>query len=370
MEGLSLISMFGVAFWRISISVIRAHNRMINKDWQTELLAQGAQIADSTIQHFGNPQLALKQAAEGNVICDLSHLSMIELNGADTLTFLQGQLTNDVKQLNETQAHYTGYCSPKGRLLAFFLGFSYKQSFYLQLPDTLLEPIMKRLKMFVVRSKVQINQAEMISFGISGPDATCLLNQQLNSIPSVPMRQLCTEDYSVVKLPSHQFDRYQITAKPEVALKLWNTLKQSFQPVGKPCWDWLETQAGIPEITAATQEQFVPQMVNLDLINAINFKKGCYTGQEIVARTHYLGTVKRRTYLANIQTTDLPMAADKLMNAEDSEVGQIVRVAPAVDTGFDVLVELRMDAKENGEIFWHKIPLSFKTLPYSLNAGA
>ena len=342
---------------------------MINKDWQTELLAQGAHIADNVTQHFGNPQQELKHTAEDNVICDLSHLSMIELNGADTLTFLQGQLTNDVKQLDQTQAHYTGYCSAKGRLLAFFLGFNYKQSIYLQLPDSLLEPISKRLKMFVMRSKVQVNQAGLVSFGISGPDAANFLNQQLTALPAEPLSQRCTEEYTLIKLPSHQYDRYQFIATPDVALKIWNNLKQSCLPVGKPCWDWLETQAGIPEIVPTTQEQFVPQMANLDLINAINFKKGCYTGQEIVARTHYLGTLKRRTYLANIQTSDTPLAGDKLMNGEENEVGQIVRVAPTVDAGFDVLVELRIEAKEAGDIFWHKTPLSFKALPYSLNAG-
>lgn len=358
---------------------------MMVNDWQTELTAQGAHFVNGATQHFGQPQQELQTAMHSTVICDLSHLRLIQLNGADTSIFLQGQVTNDVKLLDEAHSHYTGYCSPKGRLLAFFLAFSHRQSIYLQLPNNLLAPIAKRLSMYVMRSKVVINPAEMVMFGISGPDASTHLAKLVPSLPQATLSQISTEDVTVIKLPSHQHDRYLIIAKPAHALTFWNTLKQACQATGKPCWDWLETQAGIPEIVAATQEQFVPQMLNLDLLGAINFKKGCYTGQEIVARTHYLGSVKRRTYLATIplansDATETPQAGDKLINTEQSEVGQVVRVAPNLvlpsisdgnhENSVDVLVELRIEAKETSTVFWHQTELSFKELPYSLNAGA
>ncbi|OYY48654.1 MAG: hypothetical protein B7Y48_09105 [Methylophilales bacterium 28-44-11] len=142
--------------------------------------------------------------------------------------------------------------------------------------------------------------------------------------------------------------------------------------VGKPCWDWLDVQSGIPEIVPATQEQFVPQMVNLDLLHAINFKKGCYTGQEIVARTHYLGSVKRRTFLMTLSSKNSPQAGDKLTDEQQNEVGQIVRVAPSVlnangeVTAFDVLAELRIEAQQSGPIYWNSHPLTSKVMPYSL----
>src|SRR5690606_610222 len=105
------------------------------------------------------------------------------------------------------------------------------------------------------------------------------------------------------------------------------------QLVGKPCWDWLDIQAGLPEVVNTTQEQFVPQMLNLDLLNGISFKKGCYTGQEIVARTHYLGKVKRRTYLATIDSPMPPKPGDKVLDHAENEAGQIVKVAPNVTNG-------------------------------------
>ena len=131
-------------------------------------------------------------------------------------------------------------------------------------------------------------------------------------------------------------------------------------------WDWLEIQAGIPDIEFKTQEQFVPQMLNLDVLGAINFKKGCYTGQEIVARTHYLGTVKRRTYLAEITSETAPNSGDKVLDAAKNEVGQIVRVTPNKANGFDALVELRIEAKEAGNMTCNDAAIRLKDLPYAV----
>ena len=131
-------------------------------------------------------------------------------------------------------------------------------------------------------------------------------------------------------------------------------------------WDWLEIQAGIPDIEFKTQEQFVPQMLNLDVLGAINFKKGCYTGQEIVARTHYLGTVKRRTYLVELATSIAPEAGDKVLDAAKNEVGQIVRVAPSATNGFHALIELRIEAKEAGNLNCKDAAITLKDLPYAV----
>jgi tRNA-modifying protein YgfZ len=172
---------------------------------------------------------------------------------------------------------------------------------------------------------------------------------------------------TVIKLPSiegHQ--RFEVLLDATHASSIWDTLKLDCQLVGKPCWDWLDIQTGLPDVVEATQEQFVPQMLNLDLLNGINFKKGCYTGQEIVARTHYLGKVKRRTYFATITTTTAPNAGDKVLDSEANEVGQIVKVAANLTNGFDALIEARIEAKAAGNMVWNKHPITFGTLPYAL----
>ncbi len=302
-----------------------------------------------------------------NTLCDLSHLGLLEISGADAVTFLQGQVTNDVKLLTGNNAHYSAYCNPKGRMLALFLAFAHYDHLHLQLNRELLEPIMKRLKMYVMRSLVEIKDVSdsIIKFGINGPQAASMLAPVFSKIPTEDYELVSLDNGALLKLPSTNGNaRYEIFSDEKNAALIWQSLKVNCQLVEKHYWELLEIQAGIPEIKLSTQEQFVPQMLNLDILNGINFKKGCYTGQEIVARTHYLGSVKRRTYLAEIASQAAP--GDKVTDAAQSEVGQIVRIAPNLSSSFDVLAELRIDAVAAGELNCNGARLQFKPLPYSL----
>ncbi len=344
---------------------------MTATEWQTGLTRQGAVVENGAVMHFGNPDAELIVTAKANVLCDLTHLGVLKVSGADAVTFLQGQVTNDVKLLAGDNAHYTAYCNPKGRMLALFLAFAHHDHLHLQFNRELLEPIMKRLKMYLMRSKVEIKDVSesMIKFGINGPEAASKLVSVFDKIPTQDYELVSLENSAVLKLPSTENNsRFEIFTDAANAPAIWNALKADCQPVGKPCWEWLEIQAGIPDITSATQEQFVPQMLNLDLLNAISFKKGCYTGQEIVARTHYLGTVKRRTYLARIDSTLAPSAGDKVIDGAKNEVGQIVRATANPSGSFDALVQMRIDAKETGSIYWNGSVVTTKNLPYALEA--
>lgn len=352
------------------------------------LIADGAVIEHGAVMHFGNAKDELAATINSNILCDLSHLGLLEISGADAVTFLQGQVTNDVKLLVGTNAHYSAYCNPKGRMLALFLAFAHHNNqlgnhLHLQFNRTLLEPIMKRLKMYVMRSKVDIKDVSdtILKFGLNGPQASSMLEAVFNTAPNYS--KIPTQDYelislenaTILKLPTIAgHARYQIFTDSINAPLIWNALKQSCQLVGKPCWDWLEIQAGIPDVLPETQEQFVPQMLNLDILNGINFKKGCYTGQEIVARTHYLGSVKRRTYLAEIASDTIPSdtmpsAGDKVVDANKNEVGQIVRVAANTTSGYDALIELRIEAAMTANISCNGNAIKMKDLPYSLEAS-
>lgn len=318
-----------------------------------------------------NLQTQLTATANGNVLCDLSHLGLLEISGADAATFLQGQVTNDVTLLIGNNAHYSAYCTPKGRMLALFLVFAHFDHIHLQFCRELVEPIMKRLKMYVLRAKVEIKDVsdEIVKFGINGPQAASILASRFSSIPTQEYELLTLENGAILKLPTiKNHHRFEIFVNKTNASTLWDVLKSKAEIVEKTCWNWLEIRAGVPDVTSKTQEQFVPQMLNLDLLNGISFKKGCYTGQEIVARTHYLGNVKRRTFLASITSKSVPEAGDKVYDATQNEVGQIVRSAPNPENGFDVLIELRIDAQEAGEIFWNNIPVNVGQLPYSLQS--
>ncbi len=306
-----------------------------------------------------------------DTLCALPHLGLLTLSGDDAVTFLQGQVTNDVTQLNGENAHYSAYCSPKGRMLALFLAFAHDDKLYLQFSQPILASVMKRLTMYVMRAKVDIADVSdsLRRFGVNGPNAKKIVSAALGSVPEQDYALTTTAHGLVLQLPSMDGqDRYEIIVNAEQADATWVALANSCTVAEQTCWDWLNIQTGLPEVVAETQEQFVPQMLNLDVLNGINFKKGCYTGQEIVARTHYLGSVKRRTYLANIATSKSPVAGDKVLDAAGNEAGQIVSVAPSVDAGVDALIEIRIEAKEAGNITWQSTPITFATLPYKLEA--
>ncbi len=337
--------------------------------WQTFLNTQQVHTEANHIIHFGNLSAELQATQEHwLVITDLSHLGLLQIEGEDRINFLQGQVTNDIKLLDGSNCHYTGYCTPKGRLLALFLAFAHHDHINLQLHRQLLEPIMKRLKMYVLRSKVTISDMsdQIIRIGIAGSESENVLQSLYGSAPTEPHVLINLPDAVILRLPG-KTPRFEIFTQADQAEATWHELRQHATPVGKPCWDWLEIEAGIPEIGPETQEAFVPQMVNLDVLGGINFKKGCYTGQEIVARTHYLGKVKRRTYPVSIAEGSPIQAGGKVLSASGLEAGMIVRTAPNASGGYAALVEVRLEALEEGSLRLEDGRLlTVEALPYLL----
>lgn len=332
---------------------------------------QGAQITDGEVISFGDPKAELLATANGNVVVDLSHMGLLQASGEDAVSFLQGQVTNDVKQLDGNHSHYSGYCTPKGRLLAIFLAWAQQDQLYLQLNGALTESILKRLKMYVMRSKVTLSDVSenFIRLGVAGKDAEASLQSIFKTLPVEIHEVVNLEVGTLIRLPG-VIPRYEILCDFDYAKTIWNNLQTAHTPVGKACWEWLEIRAGIPDITAATQEEFVPQMLNLDMLDAINFKKGCYTGQEIVARTHYLGKIKRRTQLAHISGNESPQIGDDVFFNNGTEpAGKIVRVAAAPHSGFDVLAEVRrIDTESDPAVHWKSndgVLLRPLNLPYA-----
>ncbi|HSI96041.1 MAG TPA: folate-binding protein YgfZ [Methylophilaceae bacterium] len=339
--------------------------------WQEFLTQQGASIVEGRVAHFSTPEQEPQIAGNRNIITDLSHLGLLRVGGEDAQTFLQGQVTNDVKLLNGSNSHYAGYCNPKGRLLAILLAFAHQGHFHLQLNGALKEPILKRLKMYVLRSKVVVEDMSdtLIRFGIAGTGAAIALKEHFGSIPEEHHQLVDHETATLLRLPGTAM-RFEIFTRPEHASDIWAKLCEHCTPVGSNGWEWHEIQAGIPDVTPATQEAFVPQMLNLDVLGGISFKKGCYTGQEIVARTHYLGTVKRRMHLGHVTADTAPQPGDKMFGTGSAEpVGMVVRVAPGPNGGFDLLYEVRLESLEAGPVLCLTADgpaIASLTLPYVL----
>lgn len=343
----------------------------MNPTWQEFLRSSGACIENQQLVHFGDPQQEMAAAESGTIVTDLSHFGLIRFAGEDGESFLQGQVSCDVRQALQNHAQFGSYCTPKGRMLATFLLWRDADGFLMQLPATLRESIQKRLGMYVLRAKVKTSDASeaTVRLGIAGPAAATALAELGGSVPEEDYAVAPLDAGNVIRLPGV---RFEILLAPETAPGVWQALRKYCTPVGSGRWEWLEIQAGIPSVTSATQEQFVPQMANLEIIGGVSFKKGCFPGQEIVARSQYLGKVKRRMYRVHIQSPDaLPSAGDLLFGQGPAEQsgGMIVNVQPSPEGGYDALAVILSTSLEAGAVHW-KTPdgpvLALRSLPYSI----
>ena len=268
----------------------------------------------------------------------LKHTGLLRFSGPDAQTFLQGQLSCDVAALQPLRATYGSYNTPKGRMLASFVLWRVGTDYFMQLPRVLCEPIRKRLSMYILRSKVQaVDVSESFTlFGLTGSPIDNALRASALPAPEARMKLADHDGVRVLRLDD---GRCEVIAPTERAADIEALLKKEAAPADSGAWDRAAILAGIPIITPATQEEFVPQMANLDLIGGVSFTKGCYPGQEIVARMHYLGKLKQRMVLGHLDADTAPAPGDKLYSADlgDQASGSIVNAAPAPDGGFDVL---------------------------------
>jgi tRNA-modifying protein YgfZ len=321
---------------------------MIN-EWKEFLQSAGAELDDSGVVSYGNPPRELSVAITGNVFADLSHYGLISVHGKDAETFLQGQLTNDVRKVDAGHSQLTGLCNPKGRLLASFRLFRHGDSYYLCLPADMVEGVISRLRMFVLRSEVTLEDAgdTFVHLGISGIDAAATLAEFAGQLPGHADEVSSADNRIVIQVPGIH-PSYELFTTVEHAISLWGNLNVHCAPVGAEAWRLLDIQAGIPVIYPQTREAFVPQMTNLQLVGGVSFKKGCYTGQEIVARMEYLGKLKRRMYLARVSSRAAPLPGDEVYSGKDSSqsCGQLVSSAGHPDGDYSVLAVLQIASAE------------------------
>jgi len=342
----------------------------MNQIWQDFLTTQHAQIQDGVVWHFGDATGELAAVRDGTVLCDLSQFGILKVSGEDAQTFLHNLLSSDVKAATPTRAQLSSLNTAKGRMLATFLIWQSGADYYLHLPRSLCGAIQKKLSMYVLRSKVKIADVsdELVCLGLSGKGANTLVKECFAEVPQPELGMLHEASASILRLAEN---RLMVVATPQQAITLWPALRCGTSQAGSPCWDWLNIRAGIAVILPATQEQFVPQMANLDLIGGVNFKKGCYPGQEIVARMQYLGKLKRRMYLAHISGE--AKAGDELYSAEmeGQSCGMVANASPAPGGGYDLLAVVQISSRESQAVHLGSLQgekLDFLPLPYAIPA--
>jgi tRNA-modifying protein YgfZ len=294
-------------------------------------------------------------------IAPASNLGIIKVEGADAASFLQGQLTQDFVMLKPGEARLAAFCSAKGRMQASFVGFKPSDTEILLICGIdVLPATLKRLSMFVMRAKAKLSDAtqEFSIVGLAGKAA-----QSLGLNVNTPWLTAPVGTGTAISL-------YPAMTVPRA---LWIGPKSETPPAGavlsEALWTWSEVQSGIATICSKTADAFVPQMLNYESVGGVNFKKGCYPGQEVVARSQFRGTLKRRAYIVH---GDAPMAAgDEVFAATDAEqsCGTVAQAAERPTGGFDAIVSMQVAAATAGGLTLGSFggaTLALLALPYAL----
>lgn len=274
-------------------------------------------------------------------VAGLSHLGVIRVVGEDAASFLQGQLTQDVALLGLSEARLAAFCNAKGRMQASFIVFKRGPDEILMVCSRdILAATLKRLSMFVLRAKAKLTDAtsDYALFGLAG--------SAIESIAAGARPVWAKADFDA----ANGVFLYPGNGQPRA---LWCAPAGTLVPAGDALpleqWQWLAVQSGIAMITQPIFEAFVPQMLNYESVGGVNFKKGCYPGQEIVARSQFRGTLKRRAYLAH--TEGEPAVGQEVFHALDAEqpCGLVAACAPRPGGGFDAIVSMQTSAAADAE---------------------
>ena len=356
-------------------------DRTMNLEWNAFLEQVGATRAAERVAHFGQPESELATALTGDSCCDLSHLGLIAVYGPDAETFLQGQLTCDVQQITPDRSLPGAHCTPKGRVFASFRLFQREDTYYLELPRELLEPALSRLRKYILRARVTLEDASdvLARLGVAGPNAAARMGAVLGAVPELPNGVVMADviyprGVTVICLPGPT-PRFEVHGAARELSTVWNSLAPNVAPVGAEPRRLLGILAGTPTVYPETMEAFVPQMLNLQLLDGVSFHKGCYTGQEIVARTHYLGKLKRRMYLARVDSPTPPRPGDPLFSPQadaSQSAGQLADVARHPNGGYAVLAVALIECAEQGVLQLHDASgpaLRLEPLPYGFEAA-
>lgn len=256
-------------------------------------------------QDFLNTQTLNKQLTGAAQLYPITQLSVLELSGIDAAKFLQGQVTCNVNEVTEQQGRFGAMCTPKGRVISTFILSRQGDTLLMILPTVLQQTVKERLQKYVLRAKVNLTLKECYLLGVSSENTEFLSCEQNRIHLGQRDLVLCAED--------------------ELETVWQEFVARGFEATEESCWQYLDIVAGLPWLTLETTEQFIPQMLNLDVLGGISYNKGCYTGQEIVARTHYLGKAKRALFVAESNIT--PETNTEIVTANGQTVGTVLTAA-------------------------------------------
>jgi folate-binding protein YgfZ len=331
-------------------------------------------VSDSTIMTEDTARRSVLRGSESVFVTDLAAWAALRIDGEDAREFLQNQLSSDVYALSEGNSQWSSYNSPKGRVLAslrLWRDPEASNGFGALIASDLAASISKRLSMFVLRAKARIGNQSTTHplIGVGGPRAADVIANILDiSVSADGASGIADDEGTVVGLGD---GRFVIVSSAARAAALRSDITKAAVAADESVWRWLSIRAGVPVVTAATTDQFVPQMLNWDALGGISFQKGCYPGQEIVARMRYLGRLKERLYRFHVATDSEPTPGMRLYGSAfgATPCGTVINAAPAPEGGCGLLAVAQIAAVETGALTLgteHGPSLTRVALPYSV----
>ncbi len=284
------------------------------------------EVTGDRATHFGEPDKEFETARTTQSKCPLLSLGIVSISGTDAQSFANGQFTTDCTEITDKLSQFSGWCDPKGRILFLFTLYTEGTNLYVVLPKTQIPDFIRRLQMYVMRADVQLDDVSSAYaiFGICGAAGT-------DELPTFDLKQpwdaALQTDSSVIIRHGPGEARFIVIGTDVSAVERWQTM--SVPVVGEGAWTALECFAGLPRLYKQTSGMFLPQQLNLDQLNALSFSKGCYPGQEIIARLKYRGEVKKRLMVATCESNEMLAPGTPVRAPDDTRtVGHILYAQP------------------------------------------
>ncbi|MCJ8207653.1 folate-binding protein YgfZ [Pseudomonas sp. RGM2987] len=305
--------------------------------------------------------------ADSAFFCTLSHEGVLAVRGVDAGKFLQGQLTCNLNYLSDSQSSLGARCTQKGRMQSSFRILLEGDGVLMAMATELLEPQLVDLKKYAVFSKSRLTDesAAWVRFGLQ--DAANALTDLGLELPAETDSVVRHDSLIAIRVSP---GRAELWAPAEQAPVLQTRLRAALAEADLNAWLLGQIRAGIGQVMPATRELFIPQMLNLQAVGGVSFKKGCYTGQEIVARMQYLGKLKRRLYRLQLDASQLPEPGTELFSpVHGSSIGEVV-IAAQAERNIELLAVLQAEAAEEGNVHLGTLEgpvLQLLDLPYELD---
>lgn len=334
----------------------------MNSEWRNFLERAGATAKEDRIPEAGSGNHGVE-----NFLTDLSRLDLLEFEGKDALEFLNGQFTSDLTQLPVGAFQYSAWCNPQGRVIAVFIIYHWEQSFFLLIPEEIKDRFLKRLQLYVLRAEVVIRDRsnDLVRLGIIAGEGA----EDIPALPGSPGTLMHGGDLTLLRIENGPPLRVLVVGTVDRMQSLWQSLAPKFEGTSAGLWCYHDINAGIPWVLDPTCEQFLPQELNLDVTGGLSYAKGCFPGQEVIARIHYRGAVKQRLHRADIPAdTQQPIPGDKLYAADtENSIGTIINTANSGHGTIAILAVVEIDKAANNNLHLagkHGMPIKFEAVDW------